>query len=505
LPPPPPRYDLPPGSRRLLTRVGPLTAETGGLPVNAFGVRGQYATTLMNAIDGPILSRWSSILLRRALLSGVDTPPSVNGADFAAARAGLLLRMGEANGARMIVQSVDIDRASQRLRQTALQVFLANGDPGGLCPYVPAMDGPDRSWNLVKAMCSAIVAEPGSANAIVESVRRSRQLAAIDVKLAEKIVGAGANSRRAATVRWDEVTQLTTWRFGLANAAGVEIPANLWGTATPAMRNWAVQSSMIPVEARMPYTAGAAATGVLSARAYVDLVSFAASRDGAPEPVETLAAQVRSAFVLSTVDGRVQAIAGLAGADGRNYAGRVLGARAAARIAPVDVSDDAARTLIAAMFAGGLDNNAMAWAPRISVGSQAWGLLAVGSPRPLASITAGQVDDFKDADDSTNTLRTRFLAAALIGLGRIDEAGGRELANDLNLGLATETSWTRAIDEAATRGETGMVALLAGVGLRGRGWDGVPPYHIYRITRALRQVGLGAEARMIAAEALTRV
>jgi hypothetical protein len=36
-------------------------------------------------------------------------------------------------------------------------------------------------------------------------------------------------------------------------------------------------------------------------------------------------------------------------------------------------------------------------------------------------------------------------------------------------------------------------------------WSGVPPEHLYRIMRALRQVGLEFEARMIAAEALTRL
>jgi hypothetical protein len=33
----------------------------------------------------------------------------------------------------------------------------------------------------------------------------------------------------------------------------------------------------------------------------------------------------------------------------------------------------------------------------------------------------------------------------------------------------------------------------------------VPPYHLYYIVRALREAGLGSEARMIAAEALVRV
>src|SRR3546814_17703326 len=104
----------------------------------AFGVRGQYAAAIMRATNGKLASRWGHILLRRALLSAIDTPKTINGADLAAARAALLLRMGESIGARWIVQSVDHDRASQRLVSAAQQTYLATADPAGLCPYVPA-------------------------------------------------------------------------------------------------------------------------------------------------------------------------------------------------------------------------------------------------------------------------------------------------------------------------------------------------------------------------------
>jgi hypothetical protein len=36
-------------------------------------------------------------------------------------------------------------------------------------------------------------------------------------------------------------------------------------------------------------------------------------------------------------------------------------------------------------------------------------------------------------------------------------------------------------------------------------WQRVPPSHLFRIVRALRLAGLEFEARMIAAEALTRL
>ena len=96
------KYDLPPGARRLLTRIGPLTPETGGLAPDAFGVRGQYAAAIMRKTNGQFASRWGQILLRRSLASAIDTPETINGADLAADRASLLLRMGESIAARWI-------------------------------------------------------------------------------------------------------------------------------------------------------------------------------------------------------------------------------------------------------------------------------------------------------------------------------------------------------------------------------------------------------------------
>lgn len=505
---PPPRYDLPPGSRRLTTRVGPLSEETGGLAPGAFGNRGRYAIALMDATREPVVSRWSAILLRRALMSGVDTPPTVNGADFVAARAWLLLRQGEAQSARMLVQSVDADKASTRLRGVAMQVFLANADPAGLCPYVPAEAGRgNRSWDLVQAMCAAMVGESGTAGAILERVRRSGRISAIDVKLAEKVIGAGINSRRSATVLWDDVEELTPWRFGLATATGVAIPDNLWRTAPPAMRSWAVQAPMIPLEQRLPLAPEAASKGVLSARAYVDLVAMAADGEAPADDVADLGRAVRLSFVAAELADRVNSITSLltsTGSPSGSYAGYVLAARPAARVGPVPLGEDQAFALLGAMFAGGLDRNAVAWAPRVQVGSPAWGLLAVGSPRPLVGVDAAQVADFASADDSEGALRTRFLAAALIGLGRVDTGDAADLAEEHDLGLNRQTRWTRAIAMAADRREAGMVALLVAVGLQGQDWQSIPPYRLYHITAALRRVGLGAEARMIAAEAVTR-
>src|SRR3546814_6770845 len=59
-----------------------------------------FRSAIMRKTSGQLASRWGQILLRRALASAIDTPATINGADLAAERASLLLRMGESTTAR---------------------------------------------------------------------------------------------------------------------------------------------------------------------------------------------------------------------------------------------------------------------------------------------------------------------------------------------------------------------------------------------------------------------
>ena len=503
------KYDLPPGARRLLTRIGPLTPETGGLAPDAFGVRGQYAAEIMRATRGPLASRWGSILLRRSLASAIDTPATINGADLAAARAGLLLRMGEAPVARSIVQSVDYDRATPRLVQTAQQVFLANADPAGLCPYVNAglAHGDEHSWRLAAGICAGLSGDSGPAGWAMSRVRSSGKVANFDILLAERVLGASGAGGRSITIQWDKIDRLTSWRFGMATATATPIPAELRKSEDAAMRAWTVLAPMSEMADRVAAAPDAAARGVLSAEAYVSLLSAAASDE---EPSESLAAQtdlLRSAFGGATGADRYAAMTSLWN-GGNNpinrYAAMVATARAAAAL-PVgtDVGDDPWQ-LIGSMMAGGYDNRAIEWVPTVNVGSRSWGVLAVGLPRPLNGTTAGAVSTFSGNDDSSDYQRSKLLLAGLAGLGRIDSGQAASAASDLGVDLGKETHWTRAISEAAQRREPGMVALIAAAGMQGD-WSKMPPYHLYHIVKALREVGLASEARMIAAEALVRV
>ena len=168
-----------------------------------------------------------------------------------------------------------------------------------------------------------------------------------------------------------------------------------------------------------------------------------------------------------------------------------------------EMLDDAGQ-LIASMLAAGLDRNAMRWASLAEPGSDAWALLVVGSASQPNPISESAISDFHGNDSSENNRRTAFLIAGLAGLDRIPVETARDLASTYDFNLDRQTRWSQLIRKAAEVDNQGLVALLAGVGMQGASWEKMTPRHLYNIVAALRQVGLEAEARMIAAESVAR-
>jgi hypothetical protein len=512
LPPVAPSYtaDVPEALRRPVDVVGVLDAGNWGLGANAFGTDlGAFQATLMRQLDAPVPSRWTSMLLRRGLMSRVPAPRGVHPVDWVAERAALLLRMGEADGARALVQSVDVANYTPLMIQVALDAALATSDPAALCPIiVPGRAlGDQPVWRLADAICSALAGDATRASALIGEARNRGGVSGADLVLAEKLVGAGTNSRRAATVRWDEVDRLTPWRFGLAGASGMDIPAQLIRGAGPRFQAWYARAPMVPVEQRVDAAFAAAALGVFSSNALVEIHSLIFDRTDQAEVGDTPAGRLRTAFVHRDVGERMRALRDLwddGEGPAQRYARRILTASAASHIPISADRGDDVDELIAAMLSAGLDDEAARWSDTVAAGdadTRAWGLLAVGAPQPGVDLSASSIEAYRDADDSDDDRRTRMLVAALVGLGRVTG----DVARDFSVDLSLENGWTRAIDAAAQARHPGAVALLAAVGMQTQNWTGVPPAYLYRMVRALRAVGLDYEARMIAAEALARL
>lgn len=115
------------------------------------------------------------------------------------------------------------------------------------------------------------------------------------------------------------------------------------------------------------------------------------------------------------------------------------------------------------------------------------------------------IDSFIDGDSSADYRRSQFLLAGLAGLERVAPSDLSDFTSRTEADLTRQSRWSRAITSAADVNNAALVALLAGLGMQGEGWDRMTPRHLYFIVSSLRRVGLEAEARMIAVEAIARV
>jgi hypothetical protein len=502
-------FDVPPAGRRSLDQVGIISDASGGFAKNVFGqANGTYLRNILRNTRGPIASRWGTIMTRRLLASRTDTPRNVNGADWVGERAWLLLRMGDAVTSRQLVQQVDAGRYSKRLYEVAMQAFLANGDLGGMCPLAEggAQSVGDPAWKMARPICASLAGEQGTASSLLNQARNKRWMVGIDYLLAEKAVGAGTNGRRSVKIEWEKVDGFNAWRHGLANATGIEPPARLYAGSGAHLDGWLAQMPMLSVKSRIKAAPVAASLGVISNRALVDLYAQAAEDADAGSEAKATADLLETAYSGSDASAKVTAMASIwdsAKEPRLLHANMVLTARAAALIAPSSSYGAQSDQLVASMMTAGFDRSAARWADLVGDGSLGWGLLAVGAPGMNGKVSSGQLGDFRGNDNSANYHKSALLLAGLAGLGRVDANTQADFISDIDVNILLASRWSKAITEAAARGEQGTVVLLAAAGMQGTDWTKIPARHLYFIVQSLRQVGLEPEARMIAAEAVT--
>lgn len=501
-----PKVDIPAAAQRDIDRVGIMDPSEGGLPV--FSLARQPAALVRAALagtQGPMVSRWGHILLRRALASRLSAPAGMDPAEFVALRAALLNRMGEFGAARALVQDVDTANYSPALTNAAFAAYVGTADILGACPAVrlTRTSRDDAEWRMTTAICGAFSGEGTNANRDLRRLVSRGDAERIDGLLAQRFAGAAGDGRRSVTIEWDGITDLTPWRFALANAVGAQIPDALTTEAAPYFALSGATAPMLTPAQRVPYADIAAARGVLSSGAMVDLYSQLLE-DGEEGPVGDLAQTLRTAYVGADAAARLGAIKALWGANAPDAYGRwVLTAYAAARLEPSEALAPDAGPLIGSMLTAGFDRDAARWASVVPAGSLGWALITLS--RPQGGMASGsQVGDFVDEDASPNRRKSAMLVASLAGLDRTSASAVSEYSEDLGIDLARRTRWTQAIASAAEGRNQVLVVLLAGLGMQGEGWQQMTAVHLYHIVRALNRVGLGAEARMIATEAVAR-
>jgi hypothetical protein len=501
--------DMPDQARRSIDQAGLIDESEGGLPLDSLAAQnGKLIQVALSGNRGTLVSRWGHILLRRALASRLQPPQGMSAQDFLALRVSLLLRMGETDAARAVLQDMDIADYTPAIGSVVLDVYARNADFTGMCPIMATQGSlrEDPEWALSRTICEAFRGNSTAAISKLERDRNRGTMDQIDVLLAQKYAGAAGKSRRAVTIEWDKVTGLTPWRYGLAIGTGLEPPSALLAGAGPGYDYVTALAPMVGLARRAAAADRAGAAGVLSNAAMVDLYSQIYADPDVTGEWQDRAESLRDAYTEEDAAARITAMKSLWDVTGSaRYARQVLTAAAAARVAPSADLVDSAPALIASMLAAGYDANALRWSTVVTAGSRGWGLLVLAAPGRVSGIDTGNIDNYLDADDSTSKRRSAFLVAGLAGLGRVDDGVAERVSADTGAGIGGTTRWTQAIDSAARRGDAASVVLLAGFGMQGDDWQRMTPRFLFHIVSALREVGLDAEARMIAAEAVARV
>lgn len=505
-----PRSDMPPAARRAVKQTGILDESEGGLP--AWSLAGQNASLVQAVLmgnNGQLVSRWGHILLRRALASRLDAPAGMNPADFVAMRAALLVRMGEGDAARALVQDVDVANYTPGLTQAALESYVATADITGTCPMMTVQGGTrkDPQWQALKAICSAFSGDESAALAQLDRQTYAGALPKIDMLLAQKYAGAAGKAKRAVTIDWGEVKDMTPFRYALALGTGATPPDALTKNAGAQYAFTAATAPMLGLKDRAAAADRAGQAGVLSSAAMVDLYSQIFDADDITGEWADRASKLRDAYVAQTPEARLAAIKAIWDGSSdplQHYSRQVLTAYSAARLPAQSAFSADAAPLIAAMLAAGLDANALRWSGVVAEGSEGWALLALADPRGGVPVSSSALGTFLDDDRSGGSRKSAFLVAGLAGLGRIQDSARQDLAGKLRIDLGGQSRWTRLIDRAAEVDNQALVCLLAGLGMQGQTWDKMTPRYLFHIVSALNRVGLTAEARMIAAEAVAR-
>jgi hypothetical protein len=485
---------LPPGAP-----IGIIDAASGAFDADAFtGSNGRFLAGIANRIAGPVASRWVAITLGRALASRVPGPAGIGDGDWVAARAGLLVRMGAVDPARRLIDVLPQERYTPATYRVAGEVSLAAADLAGLCPIAATGRAlsDDVMWDLAWGMCAAMDGDDITAAGVIDTVRSRRgALPAFDLRLAQRVVVLAGGAGRADGINWADGEGLTPYRYGVASAAGVTVPADRLAALGPAHAGWAVRNAALPAATRLALLRQAAVLGTVSAEELASAVAALAPADASGGfAADSRAGRLRDAFTGSAAD-RAQAIAAIAGDD--DYGALLEAATAAAALKPAAALAGQSDVIIAALLAAGNTRAARAWWPVAQdadddVRVRAQALLAAGAG---VAMDSGDVRAWRAAAKASPR-REAMLVAALSGLGQargLDRDGFKAISN----------RWTAALASAARRRAAGEVALLAATGLQG-GWADVPPAHVEAIVAALMACGRVTEARLFAAEAITR-
>ena len=308
---------------------------------------------------------------------------------------------------------------------------------------------------------------------MIDQARRYGRIGGVDLALAEKVVGAGANGR-ASTIEWDPVDSLTAWRFGLAAGTGMVPPDRLINASPMQLRAFEARAPLLTPQQRLPSAMIAAGLGVFSSQTMVDL--YSAIYD-ATDPGDLADTRRLAAAAGLRRQGRGHAPGGnpQAARDRQGRAARRKPHERRSHAPRPSITPDAklakdAPELISAMLAGGYDQAAARWIPAVNRmddedGDRCWAMLALAAPN-IADVGTSRINSFIRRDKSRIMCAARCWSPASPGSGGSAPTRRTRSTAAMAWRSATSRSWTKMIDAAAARGQAGTVLVLTGTGFQ---------------------------------------
>ena len=280
----PPAIEIPDAARRPTNIVGPLTPANWGLGTDEFGnANGLFLAALMRQLDAPLPSRWTSILLRRALLSRL--------AGAARRQSGRLGRRARRAAAahgrgRRRPDPGPVGRRRAIIRRACSRSRRRPRSPPPIPPASARWSRPARGlshdpvWTARRRRCA-----PRSRANSARASRFDRP-------------GARPGRRPASTCssprRWSApaprpaAPSTSTGTGSTRSIPGASasparsastIPDRLINGAGPQIQAWLARAPMVPARSTAAGAAVAAALGVFSSHSLVELYSLDARRD----------------------------------------------------------------------------------------------------------------------------------------------------------------------------------------------------------------------------------
>jgi hypothetical protein len=468
---------------------------------------GGFATQLMLKIPPVSASRYQHIALRRLLLTPAKPPTGADPVKFLNARAHLLLRLGEVEAAKILLNTLPQTAFTRQSYAVAAQAHMAAIDLPSACPLATRaiVFSPDAQWLLISGVCSALQGDEGGAALGLDIARQEDKVNRFDLLLAEQMVTALSGGGRGSEIAWPDKGKFTSYRVGGVYSSGQRFPRKALLTAPSVVQNWLARSGAVDSDTRWALAWTATARGVMSAAEFSSLWAARGSvmdeRARAYRPEGTY----QRAFAAAKLKDRQLAFKRLL-LMGKSEAGRaamwsLLAAPAAAYPLRADQAGFAPQ-LVRAMIVGGRPRDAYRWWPVLEKSSsqearQIWALLLAahgGKALPVSQDYADAWTDAQNGDDKDRRIEITF--AVLQGLGYALKA---PLGS--NPGLEDDGVLFEKLADAVARKARGEVVLLSQLAL-GSSWSQCNASTLYTVLRAYRAVGLDREARMIGAEAM---